>query len=140
MARTRAGEPDDEGEGYDEYDAEFDYDPDDLHARTLDLYAMLIATGLDPARSTVYAQSHVRAHAEASWLLGAVTGYGQLGRMTQFKEKGEQQEFVSSALFNYPAKVTDACDKEVFYIVGGGAVQRTNGSRRLDSGHRCLGT
>ena len=63
---------------------------------------MLIATGLDPDRSTVFAQSHVTAHAEASWLLSAVTGYGQLGRMTQFKEKGEQQEFVSSALFNYP--------------------------------------
>jgi len=79
-----------------------EYDPADLHQRTLDLFAMLIATGLDPDRSTVFAQSHVTAHAEASWLLSAVTGYGQLGRMTQFKEKGEQQEFVSSALFNYP--------------------------------------
>lgn len=79
-----------------------EYDPADLHERTLDLFSMLIATGLDPDRSTVFAQSHVTAHAEASWLLSAVTGYGQLGRMTQFKEKGDQQEFVSSALFNYP--------------------------------------
>jgi len=79
-----------------------DYDPADLHSRTLDLFAMLIATGLDPDRTTVFAQSHVTAHAEASWLLSAVAGYGQLGRMTQFKEKGGDQEFVASALFNYP--------------------------------------
>ncbi len=64
-----------------------EYDPADLHERTLDLYAMLVATGLDPDRSTVFAQSHVTAHAEASWLLSAVTSYGQLGRMTQFKDK-----------------------------------------------------
>ncbi len=63
---------------------------------------MLIATGLDPGRSTVFAQSQVTAHAEASWLLSAVTSYGQLGRMTQFKEKADQREFVSSGLFTYP--------------------------------------
>src|SRR4051812_1645382 len=79
-----------------------EYDPRDLHERTLDMAAMLFATGLDPDRSTVFAQSHVSAHAEAAWLLGAVTSYGQLGRMTQFKEKGTQQDFVSAALFNYP--------------------------------------
>ena len=64
-----------------------EYEPADLHERTLDLYAMLLATGLDPERSTVFAQSHVTAHAEAAWLLSAVTSYGQLGRMTQFKDK-----------------------------------------------------
>src|SRR6266702_8280502 len=69
-----------------------EYDPADLRERTLDLAAMLFATGLDPERSTVFAQSHVTAHAEAAWLLSAVTSYGQLGRMTQFKEKGEKQE------------------------------------------------
>ena len=79
-----------------------DYEPDDLRERTLDLYAMLVATGLDPERSTVYAQSHVRAHAEAAWLLSAVTSYGQLGRMTQFKDKAEQRDFVSAGLFTYP--------------------------------------
>lgn len=79
-----------------------EYDPDDLRERTLDLYAMLIATGLDPERSTIFAQSHVTAHAQASWLLSSVTSYGQLGRMTQFKEKAEQREFVSSGLFTYP--------------------------------------
>ena len=78
-----------------------DYDPDDLR-RTFDLAALLFATGLDPERSTIFCQSHVAAHAEAAWLLSAVTSYGQLGRMTQFKEKGERQEFVSAGLFTYP--------------------------------------
>jgi tryptophanyl-tRNA synthetase len=79
-----------------------DFDPTDLRERTLDLAALLFATGLDPERSTVFAQSHVTAHAEAAWLLAAVTSYGQLGRMTQFKEKRERQEFVSAGLFTYP--------------------------------------
>ncbi|HET6684303.1 MAG TPA: tryptophan--tRNA ligase [Gaiella sp.] len=79
-----------------------EYDPHDLHDRSLDLFAMLLATGLDPDRSTVFAQSHVTAHAEASWLLSAVTSYGQLGRMTQFKDKADQREFVSAGLFTYP--------------------------------------
>jgi tryptophanyl-tRNA synthetase len=79
-----------------------DYDPAELRERTLDLAALLFATGLDPERSTVFAQSHVTAHAEAAWLLSAVASYGQLGRMTQFKEKGERQEFVSAGLFTYP--------------------------------------
>jgi tryptophanyl-tRNA synthetase len=95
-----------QGDGYfcivDLHAITVDYDPVDLHERTLDLFSMLVATGLDPTRSTIFAQSHVTAHAEASWLLSAVAGYGQLGRMTQFKEKGGQQEFVPSALFNYP--------------------------------------
>jgi tryptophanyl-tRNA synthetase len=79
-----------------------DYDPVDLRERTLDLAALLFATGLDPGRSTVFAQSHVLAHAEAAWMLSAVASYGQLGRMTQFKDKGERQEFVSAGLFTYP--------------------------------------
>jgi len=79
-----------------------EHDPAELQRSTLDLAAMLFATGLDPDRSTVFAQSHVTAHAEAAWLLSAVTSYGQLGRMTQFKEKGEGREFVSAGLFTYP--------------------------------------
>jgi tryptophanyl-tRNA synthetase len=63
---------------------------------------MLFATGLDPQRSTVFCQSHVTAHAEANWLLSAVASYGQLGRMTQFKDKAAAREFVSAALFTYP--------------------------------------
>ena len=78
------------------------YEPANLRSSTLDLAAMLFATGLDPQRSTVFAQSHVKAHAEAAWLLSAVASYGQLGRMTQFKDKGEGKDFVSAGLFTYP--------------------------------------
>jgi tryptophanyl-tRNA synthetase len=79
-----------------------EYDPADLRERTLDLAAMLFATGLDPERSTVFVQSHVAAHAEAAWLLGSVTSVGELRRMHQFKEKSDQHEFVSAGLFTYP--------------------------------------
>jgi tryptophanyl-tRNA synthetase len=79
-----------------------EYDPEDLRERTLDLAAMLFATGLDPDHSTVFVQSHVTAHAEAAWLLGSVASMGELRRMTQFKEKSDQHEFVSAGLFTYP--------------------------------------
>ena len=79
-----------------------EYDPVEFRERTLDLAAIMFATGLDPERSTVFAQSHVPAHAEAAWLLGAVTSYGQLGRMTQFKDKSDRHEFISAGLFTYP--------------------------------------
>jgi tryptophanyl-tRNA synthetase len=95
-----------EGEGYfcivDLHSITVEYDPDDLRSRTYDLASLLFATGLDPERSTVFCQSHVTAHAEAAWLLSAVASYGQLGRMTQFKDKGDRQEFVSAGLFEYP--------------------------------------
>jgi tryptophanyl-tRNA synthetase len=94
------------GEGFfcivDLHSISVEYDPVDFRERTLDLAAMLFATGLDPERSTVFAQSHVPAHAEAAWLLGAVTSFGQLNRMTQFKDKSDRHEFISSALFTYP--------------------------------------
>ena len=79
-----------------------EYDPDDLRESTLSLAAMLFATGLDPDRSTVFVQSHVDTHAQGCWLLNAVTSFGELRRMTQFKEKSEQHEFVTSGLFEYP--------------------------------------
>jgi tryptophanyl-tRNA synthetase len=79
-----------------------EYDPRDLHDRTLDLAALLYAVGLDADRCVLFCQSHVTAHPEAAWLLSAVTGFGQLGRMTAFKEKGEGKEFVSAGLFTYP--------------------------------------
>jgi tryptophanyl-tRNA synthetase len=94
------------GEGFfcivDLHSITVEYDVADFHERTLDLAAMLFATGLDAERSTVFAQSHVAAHAEAAWLLGSVTSFGQLGRMTQFKDKSDRREFVSSGLFTYP--------------------------------------
>jgi tryptophanyl-tRNA synthetase len=63
---------------------------------------MLFATGLDPDRSTVFVQSHVQAHPEAAWLLSAVTSWGELRRMTQFKDRAAEQDFVSAGLFTYP--------------------------------------
>jgi tryptophanyl-tRNA synthetase len=79
-----------------------EYDPADLRERTLDLLAILMATGLDPERSTIFAQSQVAAHVEANWLLSTVTSFGELRRMTQFKDKSDAQQFVSAALFTYP--------------------------------------
>ena len=78
------------------------FEPDELREATLDLAAMLFATGLDPDRSTVFVQSHVAAHPEAAWLLGSVTSFGELRRMTQFKDRAAEQDFVSAGLFNYP--------------------------------------
>jgi tryptophanyl-tRNA synthetase len=78
------------------------HDPAALRDGTYDIAAMLFATGIDPERSVVFVQSHVTAHAEAAWLLSSVAGYGQLGRMTQFKEKAAEEDFVSAALFTYP--------------------------------------
>jgi len=78
------------------------HEPQELYNSTLDLAAMLFATGIEPDRSTVFVQSHVTAHPEAAWLLSSVVSFGQLGRMTQFKEKSERHEFVSAGLFTYP--------------------------------------
>jgi len=79
-----------------------DYDPESLRESTISLAALLFASGLDPDRCTLFAQSHVPAHSEAAWMLGSVTSFGELRRMVQFKEKAERQEFVSSGLFTYP--------------------------------------
>jgi tryptophanyl-tRNA synthetase len=78
------------------------HEPQELYDSTLDLAAMLFATGIEPDRSTVFVQSHVTAHPEAAWLLSSVVSFGQLGRMTQFKEKSERHDFVSAGLFTYP--------------------------------------
>jgi tryptophanyl-tRNA synthetase len=78
-------------------------DPEALREATLDLAAILLATGLDPDRSTIFVQSHVSAHAECAWLLSCIATVGELRRMTQFKEKSKGQESVSAGLFTYPA-------------------------------------
>jgi len=96
----------DEGEAFicavDLHSISTEYDPAELRESTLSLAALLFAAGLDPDRCTLFVQSHVPAHPEAAWLLGSVTSFGELRRMTQFKDKGDQQEFVSAALFTYP--------------------------------------
>jgi tryptophanyl-tRNA synthetase len=78
-------------------------EPEALREATLDLAAILLATGLDPERSTIFVQSHVAEHAECAWLLSCVATFGELRRMTQFKEKSQGQESVSAGLFTYPA-------------------------------------
>jgi tryptophanyl-tRNA synthetase len=78
------------------------YDPAVLRENTLHTAAMLLAAGLDPARCTLFAQSHLHEHAEGTWLLSAVATVGELNRMTQFKEKSAGRDSVSAALYTYP--------------------------------------
>ena len=77
-------------------------DPAELRQHSRRLAALLIACGIDPNRSTLFVQSHVRAHAEACWLLTCVTPLGWLERMTQFKDKSGKQETVGAGLLTYP--------------------------------------
>jgi tryptophanyl-tRNA synthetase len=79
------------------------YDPAELRERLYDTTAILLAAGLDPGRCVLFRQSDVREHTELTWLLAAVTAWGDLNRMTQFKEKSaSQRELVSAGLFFYP--------------------------------------
>ncbi len=87
----------------------------DLHALTIKLpdgevrdgsvrlAQMLMAVGLDPDVCTLFVQSHVREHAELAWLMQCNVSFGELSRMTQFKDKSDQHDFVSAGLFTYPA-------------------------------------
>src|SRR5438105_12919327 len=78
-------------------------DPNELRRSVYDTAAILIAAGLDPERCILFRQSDVREHTELCWLLCNVASFGELSRMTQFKEKSEQhRQFVSSGLFFYP--------------------------------------
>jgi tryptophanyl-tRNA synthetase len=77
-------------------------DPDNLRFQTRALAAMLLACGIDPDKSTLFIQSHVKAHAEGAWLLNCVTPLGWLQRMTQFKDKSVKQESILTGLLTYP--------------------------------------
>ena len=77
-------------------------DPTTLRAQTRSLAAILLACGIDPARSTLFVQSHVTAHVEACWLLNCLTPLGWLQRMTQFKDKSSRQETILTGLLDYP--------------------------------------
>jgi tryptophanyl-tRNA synthetase len=79
-----------------------DYDPAELRTRVYDGAAILMAAGLDPGRCILFRQSDVNEHTELCWLLASVTAYGELSRMTQFKDKSAMQQFVSAGLFLYP--------------------------------------
>ena len=73
--------------------------------QTVDLAAMLFAVGLDPQVATVFVQSHIHEHSELSWIMECTVSYGELSRMTQFKDKSAKREgeFISAGIFTYPA-------------------------------------
>jgi len=79
-------------------------DPKELPRKSLELATILMAAGLDPARCTLFVQSHVPEHTELAWILNTVATFGELRRMTQFKDKAARQaeKSVSVALFDYP--------------------------------------
>lgn len=77
-------------------------DPAVLKEKTVGLAALYLAVGLDPNKATIFAQADVPEHAELAWLLQCMAHFGELGRMTQFKEKGEGKETVSVGLYTYP--------------------------------------
>ncbi|WP_091536794.1 tryptophan--tRNA ligase [Modestobacter sp. DSM 44400] len=79
-------------------------DPEVLRRRTLVSAAQLLALGVDPARSTLFVQSHVPEHAQLAWVLQCLTGFGEAGRMTQFKDKSSREGAgtTSVGLFTYP--------------------------------------
>ena len=78
-------------------------DPEVLQARTLELAQLLLAVGIDPDVATLFVQSHVPEHTELAWLMECTAAFGELRRMTQFKDKSDRTDFVSAALFTYPA-------------------------------------
>jgi tryptophanyl-tRNA synthetase len=79
-----------------------DISPDELRQNTRELVATLFAVGLDPNVATVFVQSHVAEHAQLNWLLECTASYGELTRMTQFKEKAERQTAYRVGLLTYP--------------------------------------
>ena len=79
-----------------------EYEPKDLRDRSINLAMDLLACGVDPEKSALFLQSQVPEHTELAWILAAVTSYGDLQRMTQFKDKSDVQTFVSAGLFTYP--------------------------------------
>lgn len=114
-----------------------DWDPAELRQATLDMVLDLLACGLDPERCVLFAQSHVPEHMELCWALNAFASYGDLTRMTQFKEVREEaerrEEFVSAGLFDYP--VLQAADILMYHAgkvpVGEDQVQHVELTRRI---------
>ena len=115
------------------------YSSKDLRQNTLNMFADLMAAGLDPERSVLFVQSLVPQHTELTWIFSCVTSYGELSRMTQFKDKSDQLEsggkngYVSAGLFTYP--VLQAADiliyKADFVPVGKDQEQHLELSRNI---------
>ena len=78
-------------------------EPAKLRKQTMDCFALLLACGIDPEKSLIFVQSTVNTHAQLSWILSNVTQFGELGRMTQFKDKSEKHpDNINAGLFTYP--------------------------------------
>ena len=115
------------------------YDTKELQENTLQMFIDLLACGIDPARSVIFVQSLVPQHTELTWIFSCVTSYGELSRMTQFKDKSDQldegskKSFVSAGLFTYP--VLQAADiliyKADFVPVGKDQEQHLELSRNI---------
>ena len=89
------------------------FEPSEMARRVRDMAGDLIACGIDPAQSTLFVQSAVPEHTELAWVLASVTSYGELGRMTQFKDKSEKSpDNINAGLFTYP--VLQAADILVY--------------------------
>jgi tryptophanyl-tRNA synthetase len=115
------------------------YDPKILKSNTFQMLAELLACGIDPDKSTIFIQSLVPYHTELTWILSCVTSYGELSRMTQFKDKsdmiesGGKGQFISAGLFTYP--VLQAADILIYKAdlvpVGHDQVQHLELSRNV---------
>jgi tryptophanyl-tRNA synthetase len=110
-----------------------DIDPKMLRAASRNMALDLIACGIDPERAILFVQSAVPEHTELAWIFGCVTSYGDLSRMTQFKDKSANKKFVSASLFTYP--VLQAADILLYRAdgvpVGEDQVQHLELSRRI---------
>lgn len=110
-----------------------DVDPKELRAASRSMALDLLACGVDPERSILFVQADVPQHTELCWILGCVTSYGDLARMTQFKDKAEKQEFVTAGLFTYP--ILQAADILMYKAqgvpVGEDQVQHIELARRI---------
>ena len=111
-----------------------DYQPAEMQRRTLEMATDLLACGIDPQRSHLFVQSHVPEHTELAWVLSTVTPYGELGRMTQFKDKSARQvDNINTGLFTYP--VLQAADILLYRAsqvpVGADQVQHLELSREI---------
>ncbi len=114
-----------------------EWDPEELRRDTLDMVLDLLACGIDPDRAVLFVQSHVPEHTELCWILNNLAGFGDLLRMTQFKERREAaeaaQEFVSVGLFDYP--VLQAADILIYHgakvPVGEDQLQHLELTRRI---------
>ncbi|MFI0370179.1 tryptophan--tRNA ligase [Actinomadura sp. 1N219] len=117
-----------------------EHDPAVLRRRTKAAVAQLLAMGLDPERATVFVQSHVPEHAELAWVLGCITGFGEAGRMTQFKDKSSKQGTggTTVGLFTYP--ILQAADILLYTPEPGEGAQAVPGGvgGRPPTGERAL--